>query len=338
VEVVVALDGMGADRAPEAPVRGALAAAGPGVRILLVGDEEALRAELDRQGGAASERIEVVHAPDRIGPDEDGVKAARSKRDSSMVVACRLVAEGRAQAVVSGGNTGAMLAAATFVLRRVPGVIRPGIAVVLPSAAGPVVLIDAGANADCRPEYLGQFALMGALFARDVMRIPDPSLGLLSIGEEDAKGSELVHAARPLLAALPGFIGNIEGRDIPRGTARVIVTDGFTGNVALKLYEGAASVMFREVAAALRSSPRGRLGGLLARPALRAMRRRFDHEEYGGAYLLGVRGLAVIGHGSTDGRGLANAVRLAAVGVREELVARLEAGLAGSRTPAERVG
>jgi len=337
-EVVVAVDGMGADRAPEAPVHGALAAAEPGIRILLVGDEQALREELARQGGADSERIEVVHAPDRIEPGEPGVKAARTKRDSSMVVACRLVAQGQAQAVVSGGNTGAMLAAASFVLRRVPGVIRPGIAVVLPSLAGPVVLIDAGANADCRPEYLAQFALMGTLFARDVLRIPDPSLGLLSIGEEDAKGSELVHAARPLVAGMPNFVGNVEGRDIPRGTARVIVTDGFTGNVALKLYEGAASVMFREVAGALRSSLRGRLGGLLARPPLQAMRRRFDHEEYGGAYLLGVRGLAVIGHGSTDGRGLANAVRLAARGVREELVSRLEEGLAGSRAPAERVG
>jgi glycerol-3-phosphate acyltransferase PlsX len=306
--------------------------------VLLVGDEAALRAELVRQGAADPEHIEVVHAPDRIGPSEDGVRAARSKRDSSMVVACRLVAEGRAQGVVSGGNTGAMMAAATFVLRRVPGVLRPGIAVVLPSAAGPVVLIDAGANADCRPEYLGQFALMGTLFARDVLRIPDATVGLLSIGEEDSKGSALVHAARPLLAGLPGFVGNVEGRDIPRGVARVVVTDGFTGNVALKLYEGAADVLFAEVRGALRSSLRGRLGGLLARPALRAMRRRFDHEEYGGAYLLGVRGLAVIGHGSTDGRGLANAVRLAAVGVREGLVSRLEAGVAGSRAPAERVG
>jgi glycerol-3-phosphate acyltransferase PlsX len=329
--VTVALDAMGGDRAPEEPVRGALAAAGPDLRVLLVGDEAVLRAELARQGSADPAGVEVVHAPDRIGSDEDGAWAVRAKPDSSLVVACRLVGEGRAQAVVSTGHTGAMLVAATLHLRRVPGVLRPGIGVVVPSARGPVVLIDAGANADSRPEYLPQFALMGRLLARDVLGIPEPTVGLLSIGEEAGKGSELVQEAYAAMAGTPGFVGNVEGRDIPLGATHVVVTDGFTGNVALKLYEGAGAWLLGEVRAALTSSWTARLGALLVRPALRRLRQTADPEEYGGAYLLGIRGLAVIGHGNSGGRGIGNAVRLAARGVREGLVEQLAAGIAAER-------
>jgi len=330
--VVVALDAMGGDRAPAEPVRGALLAAGPALRVLLVGDEPALLGELDgRQGGASA--VEVVHAPAVIGADEEGARAVKAKPDASLVVAHRLAAEGRAQAVVSAGHTGAMLAAGALVLRRVPGVLRPAIAVVLPSRGGPVVLIDGGANPDVRPEHLPQFALMGTLLARDVLGVAAPRVGLLSIGEEAGKGSELVQVAHAALLGSPGFVGNVEGRDIPRGAVDVVVTDGFTGNVALKLYEGAAAAIFAEVREALAASVRGRLAGALARPALRGLRRRIDPEEYGGAYLLGVRGLSVIAHGNSSGRGIANAVRLAARGVREGLVGQLEAGLAGRGAP-----
>ena len=332
-EVCVALDGMGGDHAPEEPVRGALiAAAEARTRVLLVGDEALLRDELARQGGAAAPGIEVVHAPDRIAGDEDGARAVRAKTESSIVVACRLVGAGRAHAVMSAGNTGAMLAAATLHLRRVPGVLRPGIAVVLPSASGPVVLIDAGANADSRLEYLPQFALMGRLLAQDVLGIAEPTVGLLSIGEEAGKGSEMVQAAFAAMDGTPGFVGNVEGRDIPKGTTNVIVTDGFTGNVALKLYESAAGWLLSEVRAALTSTPRARLGGLLVRPALRGLRHKIDPDEYGGAYLLGVRGLAVIGHGNAGGRGIANAIRLGARGVREGLVEQIETGVAAARS------
>jgi glycerol-3-phosphate acyltransferase PlsX len=333
VAVVVALDGMGGDRAPVEPVRGALAAAGPSLRVLLVGDEPLLRAEMARQGETAAPHVEVVHAPDRIGSDEEGARAVRAKPDASLVRACRLVADGRARAAVSTGHTGAMMAASTLVLRRVPGVLRPGLAVVLPTSAGPLVLIDAGANAEARPEHLAQFALMGRLFAVDVLGIAEPRVGLLSIGEEAGKGSDLVLAAFAALEGTPGFVGNVEGRDIPRGTVDVVVTDGFTGNVALKVAEGIAAMVVGEMRGALMASPRGRVAGALGRPSLRGVVERVDPEEYGGAYLLGVRGLAVIGHGNASGRGIANALRMAARGAREGLVAQLEAGVGGRRAP-----
>lgn len=325
-KVTVALDGMGGDRAPEEPVRGAILAAADGVRVLIVGDRATIEAEIARQGGAPA-GVYVVHAPDKVGSDEDGAKAVRAKPESSLVVACKLVAAGEAQAVMSAGNTGAVLAAATVHIRRLPGVIRPGIAVVLPSAAGPVVLIDAGANAECRPEYLEQFSVMGRLLARDVLLVQSPRVGLLSIGEEEGKGNELVQETYGLLTGTEGFIGNCEGRDIPRGDVDVVVTDGFTGNVALKLYEAAGAVMFREIRETLGSSVRGRMGGLLAKPALRQLRARFDADEYGGAYLLGVRGLVVIGHGNAGGYAIANAIRMGARGIRQDLTGRVEAGL-----------
>ena len=325
--VTIALDGMGGDRAPAEPVHGAIVAAREGVRILLVGDQAVLSAELIAQGGAP-EGLYVVHAPDVVGSGEDGAKAVRAKPESSLVIACKLVADGTAQGVMSPGNTGATLAAATLYIRRLPGVIRPGIAAVLPSARGPVVLIDAGANHETRSEYLQQFALMGRLLARDVLQIPAPRVGLLSIGEEPGKGSELVQATYDAIKDTEGFVGNVEGRDIPQGTVDVVVTDGFTGNVALKLYEGAGAVMFSEIKNTLNSSVRGRLGGLLARPAIRRLRAKFDVDEYGGAYLVGVRGLVVIGHGNASGYAIANAIRLCARGVQGQLVQRVEAGVA----------
>jgi glycerol-3-phosphate acyltransferase PlsX len=319
---------MGGDRAPAAPAEAALAVAAEGVRVLLTGDEPVLRAELARQGGGDAGGIEVVHAPETISSSEDGARAVRAKPGSSVAVACRLAGEGRAQGAVSAGHTGATLAAATLHMRRIPGVIRPGIAVVVPSASGPVVLIDAGANAEARAEHFPQFALMGRLFAREVLGLPAPRVGLLSIGEEEARGSEVVQAAHALLRGSPGFIGNVEGRDIPGGAADVVVTDGFTGNVVLKLYEGAAAYLFREVRAAVGSTVVGRLGGLLVRPSLRRMRDRLDPNAYGGAYLLGVRGLAVIGHGNATAAGIANAVRLAARGAGEGLIGQFAAALA----------
>ena len=324
----VALDGMGGDRAPAEPVRGALEAATAGVHVILTGDAPALRAELDAQGYGGGMRLEIVQAPEVIGSDEEGARAVRAKPASSLVVACRLVAEGRARAFVSAGNTGAAMAAATLHLRRIPGVIRPGIAVVVPSARGQVILIDVGANADTRPEYLPQFALMARIMAADVLGIPEPRVGLLSIGEEAGKGNELVQAAFAAMDGTPGFVGNVEGRDIPRGLVDVVVTDGFTGNVALKLYEGAGEMLFSEIRATFEGSLRGRAAGLLARPLLRALRHRFNEETTGGAFLLGVRGLVVIAHGNSNGRSIANAVRLAARGVGEGMLEAVEAGLA----------
>ena len=334
----VALDGMGGDNAPSAPVQGAIDAAGDGIAVLLVGDEGVLRDELGRQGATDIDGIEIVHAPDVVSSSEEGARAVRAKPDASVSMACRLVGEGRAGAAVSAGNTGAMLAAASLYMRRVPGVIRPAIAVVLPSAGGrPVVLLDAGASAEARAEHYPQFALMGRLFSRDVLGIADPRVGLLSIGEEEGKGSEIVLLAHTLLRDMPGFIGNVEGRDITGGGVDVVVTDGFTGNVVLKTMEGLADFLMSEVRDAVRSTILGRIGGLLVRPPLRRMRDRIDPETYGGAVLLGVRGLAVIGHGNASGRGIANAVRVAARGTRGRLVEQFGAALAlegAERSPA----
>ncbi len=317
---------MGGDRAPEEPVRGALIAAGEGHSVILVGDEQVLRAEITRQGGDAA-RVRILHAPDRIESGDEGARAVRQRPDSSLVVATKLVADGEAGAVVSVGNTGAMMAAATFILRRVPGVHRAAIAVILPSETGVLVLLDAGANADAKPEHFPQFALMGRLFARDFLGIREPRVGLLSIGEERAKGNELIVEAHQLLEGSPGFIGNVEGRDIPAGTADVVVTDGFTGNVALKLYEGSGRMMMNELRRAAASSRRATIGGFLLRPALRAVRKRIDPEEHGGAYLLGVQGIAIVGHGNSSGRAVANAIRLAGEGIRHGTVAAIAAGI-----------
>ncbi|MEQ8832912.1 MAG: phosphate acyltransferase PlsX [Miltoncostaeaceae bacterium] len=331
---MVALDGMGGDHAPAAPVAAAVEVAGQGLTVLLTGDERRLAAELERQGAADAPNIEIVHAPDRVGGHEDGARAVRAKPDSSIALACRLVGKGRAGAAVSAGNTGGMLAAATLYMRRVPGIMRPAIAVVLPVAGGkPVVMLDAGASADTRPEHYPQLAMMGRLFARDVLGVDEPRVGLLSIGEEEGKGSGDVQAAFDLLRGTEGFTGNIEGRDIPAATVDVVVTDGFTGNVVLKTMEGVATMLMSEIRSAVVQTLPGRLGGMLVRPALRRYRDSIDPEQYGGAVLLGVRGVAVIGHGNSGAVGIANAVRVAARAAGEGLVDHFGAALAGESSP-----
>jgi len=241
------------------------------------------------------------------------------------VRAVRAVADGDAQAVVSAGSTGAMLAASLLHLRRLPGVLRPGIAVVLPARRGPSVLIDAGANADARPEHLLQFAHMGALFAEEILGVAEPEVRLLSIGEEAEKGSQLVLEAHELLRESGlRFAGNTESRWLLEGEADVVVTDGFTGNVALKALEGTILTILGSLRSELESSVRGKLGGLLIRPAAGRVRTRLDPETYGGAYLLGLRGLVVIAHGSSSRVAIANAIGLAARGVEHDVVARLE--------------
>jgi glycerol-3-phosphate acyltransferase PlsX len=256
--------------------------------------------------------------------DEKPTDAVRSKPDSSLVVACRAVAEGKAEAVVSAGNTGAMLAACLLELRRIPGVRRPAIAVTIPARRGPSVLLDSGANADARPEDLVQFAHMGAVFAEEILDVREPMIRLLSIGEEAEKGNQLTLEAHDLLQATDlNFIGNTEGRDLIAGAADVVVTDGFTGNVALKLLEGTIKNVLEAFREEITASLRGRIGGLLIRPGVRRLRQRLDPDTYGGAYLLGLRGLAVIAHGNSSERAIANAVRLAARGVEHDVVGRL---------------
>jgi glycerol-3-phosphate acyltransferase PlsX len=256
--------------------------------------------------------------------DEKPTEAVRAKPGSSLVVACRAVHEGKAQAVVSAGNTGAMLAACLLEIRRLPGVRRPAIAVTIPAREGVSVLLDAGANADARPEDLLQFAHMGAVFAEEILGVRNPEIRLLSIGEEAEKGNQLTLEAHELLAASDlNFAGNTEGRELLRGGADVVVTDGFTGNVALKLLEGTIRNLLDAFRQEITATTRGKLGGLLIRPAARRLRDRLDPDTYGGAYLLGLRGLAVIAHGNSSRRAIANAIRLAARGVDNDVVGRL---------------
>ncbi|HLX33552.1 MAG TPA: phosphate acyltransferase PlsX [Gaiellaceae bacterium] len=313
----VAVDAMGSDRGADAVVAGALAARGDGVEPILFGS-----AELDARG------LELVPTTQVIGMDEKPADAFRTKEDSSLVRAVKAVADGEADAVVSPGNTGAMLAAGLVLLRRIPGVRRPAIAVPIPARNGPSVLVDAGANADCRPEHLLQFAAMGAVFAEEILEIARPQVRLLSIGEEPEKGDQLTLDAHALLAASDlDFRGNAEGRDILAGAADVLVTDGFTGNVALKTVEGTIRTLLEGLRDEIAATPRGKLGGLLIRPAARRLRSRLDPDTYGGAYLLGLRGLVVIAHGNSSSTAIANAIRLAARGVDHDVVGRLAARL-----------
>jgi len=316
----VAVDAMGADRGPEEVVAGALDAASDTVRPVIVGPPD-----LDTYG------LESIEAADVIAMDEKPTEAVRAKPNSSLVVACRAVGEGKADAVVSAGNTGAMLAACLLELRRIPGVRRPAIAVTIPARRGPSVLLDSGANADARPEDLGQFAHMGVVFAEEILGIANPEVRLLSIGEEPEKGNQLTLEAHRLLSETDlNFAGNAEGRDLLTGAADVLVTDGFTGNVALKVTEGAILGLLEGLRDEITATLRGKLGGVLIRPAARRLRERLDPDTYGGAYLLGLRGLAVIAHGNSSRRAITNAIRLAARGVENDVVGRLTQNLGGS--------
>jgi phosphate acyltransferase len=309
----VAVDALGGDRGPAEIVAGALEARSDAIEPVLFGP-----------AGLETHGLELVVTTQEIAMDEKPADAVRGKRDSSLVAACRAVHEGQASAVVSAGNTGAMLAAGLVYIRRLPGVLRPAIAVVVPTPKGPSVLIDSGANADCRAEHLLQFALMGSVFAQEILEIPKPTVGLLSIGEEPEKGNQLTLEAHKLLAERdPEFVGNVESRWLLAHAADVLVCDGFTGNVALKLLEGTIRTTLDWLRTEITATMRGKLGGLLIRPAARRLREHLDPDTYGGAYLLGLRGLSVIAHGNSSRTAIANAVRLAARGVDHGVVERL---------------
>ncbi len=324
----VALDGFGAEQGFEVLAEGTRMAAADGIRIRVFGPPDELG--LDGVDG-----IEVIPVTEWIGNEEDPVPAVRAKKEASVVRAARDVAEGKADAMVSHGSTGAAMAAATFGLRRLRGVQRPALAVRLPVPGKPVLFLDVGANVEVRAQHLVQFAFLGAAFSEAVLGVARPRVGLLSVGEESGKGKEEVVAAHSLLSDAPGieFAGNVEGGDLPGGKADVVVTDGFTGNVSLKLMEGTAKTVTAAIRDAARSSPLAALGGLLMRPALGGLRRELHPDTTGGAILLGLRGIAVVGHGSAGAEGIANAVRLAArcvdVGAVDRTAALLERGGAG---------
>jgi phosphate acyltransferase len=323
--VTVAVDANGADLGPAEVARGAALAAAAGTRVVLFGPA----AEL----GDVPDGVEVVDAPVSIAKEPDPARAVRRAPDASIVRAVEAVAEGRADALVSGGSTGAALAAALFRFKRARGVHRPALAIVVPVPKAPFLLLDAGANVEVRPEHLVQFAHMGAAFMEVVMGVERPRVALLSNGEEPSKGPEGVVAAHETLRSQPGelnFVGNVEGFAIGTGAADVIVADGYAGNVALKVMEGTSSALLGAIRGAAMSSPRSRVGGLLLRPALRGLRDEIDPEEAGGAVLLGLRRLGVVPHGSFGARGFARAIEVAARGVRLDVAGRTHDRLAGA--------
>lgn len=331
--VTVAVDAGGADLGPREVAIGAASAAREGVRVLLFGAADEI--------GPPAPGVELVDAPVSIAKAADPAFAVRSTPEASIVQAARAVAEGRAQALVSGGSTGPALAAALFNLRRDRGIYRPALAVPIPiPGSAPVLLLDVGANVECRPEHLVQFAHMGSAFSQAVLGVPRPRVALLSNGEEPGKGTpELVAVHEQLAAAAPqtlNFVGNIEGIRLPEGAADVVVMDGFTGNVTLKLFEGISGRMLRAIREAALGSWRGRLGGLLLAPAVRRLRAEIDPEVQGGAYMLGLRRVGIVAHGRFSQRGFARAIELAARAVQEDVVGRTRQALseAGALRPA----
>jgi phosphate acyltransferase len=335
IDIVV--DGMGSDKAPEMEIRGAIAACRTlDVRVHLTGPEDVLRPALEQglRGAHApasvASAIQIVHASEWISMDDKAAQAVRSKRDSSMRVGLKMVREGSAAGFFTAGNTGAAMATAKMVLGMLAGVHRPALVAILPTMTGaPSLLLDVGANVDCDPDNLVQFAVMGNMYARNVLHIANPRVGLLSIGEEDSKGNTLTLDTLPLLRELPNlqFIGNVEGRDLYNGSVDVSVCDGFVGNVALKTSEGLAKLVAKSLRDSLSATPMIKLGALLSRNAFTDFKRRLDYSEYGGAPLLGVRGVCIVGHGSSNERAIMNGIRVAAEFAQAEVISGIEAAL-----------
>jgi glycerol-3-phosphate acyltransferase PlsX len=330
----IALDAMGSDKSPEPEIRGAILACRQlPVKVHLVGPERTLRpllAKQMRRVGARHLAIKIVQASESIGMDEKAVQAVRSKRDSSMRVGLKLAREGVVAGFLTAGNTGAAMATAKMVLGTLPGVDRPALVAVLPTSTGkPCLLLDVGANVDCKPKNLEQFAVMGEMYARSVLKVARPRVGLLSIGEEEGKGNDLTREAFPLLQKLPiHFLGNVEGRDIYNGNADVVVCDGFIGNVALKASEGLARLVRESLRESLTSTVTAQVGALLSKKAFNDFKKRLDQSEYGGAPLLGVRGVCIVGHGSSNERAIMNGIRVATEFSQANVNARIEEGFA----------
>jgi glycerol-3-phosphate acyltransferase PlsX len=320
----IVLDAMGSDAAPSVDVEGGVRAARRfGQEIILVGPEDVIRRELARHD-TTDLPISIQHASQVIEMEEHPSQAARNKRDASMVVGLKMVREGQADAFVSAGNSGGVLASALISagrLGRIKGIRRPALATVLPNKDGISFMLDIGANTDCKPEWLVQFALMGAIYAEHVLQIENPRVGLLANGEEATKGNQLVQETYPLLQQMPiNFMGNVEGKDIPQGKADVIVSDGFAGNIVIKTAEGVASMLLGQLKSEIKARPLAMVGAMLARPAFKAVSKTLDYREYGGAPLLGVNGVVIVAHGRSDALAIENAVRVAVDSVRADLV------------------
>lgn len=310
----IALDAPGGDYGMAPNIEGALSAvaAFPDLEVILVGDEAALRKELQARGAQNNKSLSIHHAPDVVGMEAEPVQECREKPNSSIVVAAGLVGKGQADAVVSAGNSGAAMVASLFKIGRIRGIARPAIAVPLPSLKGFTLLLDGGANTEGKPQHLLQFAMMGSIYYRLVFKMDRPTVGVLSVGEEETKGNDLVKETIPLLKASGlNYIGPVEGRDIPFGTAQVVVCDGYTGNIVLKLSEGMAKAMFQLIKEEIEKSLIYKIGALLSKPAFKAVKVRTDPDTAGGAPLLGIDGVSIISHGKSGGHAMHNALRTA---------------------------
>jgi glycerol-3-phosphate acyltransferase PlsX len=324
----VAVDAMGGDHAPQEVVRGCLIVARemPFVDITLVGDQQRIAAEL--RTSSLPPNLHIRHAPQVIEMWESPVQAIRRKRDASIVVCAQMVQEGEAEAFFSAGNSGAAMAVAALHIGRIPGIDRPAIAAAVPCKKGRFVLIDAGANVDCDPSHLLEFAIMGAVYAQVILGIANPTVALLSNGEEEGKGNQVVKTAHKLLHQSGlAFVGNVEGKDVFEGKADVVVCDGFVGNVALKIGEGTASFMVSLIEEEVRRNPLLVIPLSMFRGVIRRLKRRTDYAEYGGAHLLGVRGICVIGHGRSHASAIANGVRMTVRSAQERMAERIESAM-----------
>lgn len=308
----IIIDAMGGDNAPQAPVEGGIRAVNElGVNIVFVGKTDIIENELKKHV-YPSDKVSIKHAETLITNHEEPAKAVRHKKDSSIVVAADMLKNDEGDVLLSMGNTGALLAAGLLIVGRIKGVLRPALATLLPSAKGPAMLIDAGANTNCKPENLVQFGIMGSIYMKGVMDTDKPAVGLMSNGEEEGKGDELTKETFPLMKQAPfNFIGNIEGRDVMEGTADVIVCDGFVGNVILKTVEGMGSVVSKELKSMFMGSVLTKLGAVFVMKGIKNFRKRMDYREYGGAPLLGTKKPVIKGHGSSDAKAVFNAVRQA---------------------------
>ncbi|OLN33331.1 phosphate acyltransferase PlsX [Desulfosporosinus metallidurans] len=323
----IAVDAMGGDHAPEEIIKGTLIAAekNPDVQLILVGQKERI---LPFFTGAKPKNISLYEATEVIAMDEHPANAVRKKKDSSIVVATRLVKLGEADAVVSAGSTGAQMASALLGLGRIKGIERPAIATVLPTPEGGKLILDVGANMDATPEQLSQYALMGNIYAEKILRIPNPRIGLLNVGSEEGKGNDLTQKAYGLLKGAPlNFIGNVEGRDVPYGRADVVVCEGFVGNILLKTAEGLAGVLFQQIKEKITSNMVRKLGALAVKPGLKEIAQMMDYAEYGGAPLLGVNGISIICHGSSNAKAILNAIRVAQECMKIQLIEQIREDL-----------
>lgn len=327
----IVLDAMGGDHAPDVTIHGAVWASRDfGLEVQLVGRPEIIEAELQKHD-AAGLPLSIVPASEVIEMEDHPASAVKAKKDSSMVVGMQMLKRGETSAFVTMGNSGGALAAALFNLGRIPGIKRPALSTVFPSASehGFCFIIDIGANTDCKPEFLYQFALMGSAYTESVLGIPNPRVGIVSNGEEEGKGSMLVLDTLPLLKDGPfNFVGNVEGKDILTGLADVVVTDGFTGNVVIKLSEGVAKLMMDTLKSEIKSRPLALVGAMLAKPAFKAVSKMLDYREFGGGALLGVDGVVIVGHGRSDAYAVRNALRLARQAVERDVIGAIKSGLA----------